>query len=53
MVVNPPSPGDPSYDLFMKEKKDVLSTLAHKAKFTADMFNSVILQISLAASVCL
>lgn len=41
IVVNPPAPGDPSYDLFMKEKQRNLSDLAEKAKLTAEMFNKI------------
>ncbi|NXD87661.1 ALAT2 aminotransferase, partial [Halcyon senegalensis] len=39
VVVNPPQPGDPSYERFMAEKKEVLSTLAHKARLTQEIFN--------------
>ncbi|NXN33093.1 ALAT2 aminotransferase, partial [Nycticryphes semicollaris] len=38
-VVDPPQPGDPSYELFMKEKKEVLSALAQKARLTQEIFN--------------
>ncbi|XP_053914921.1 alanine aminotransferase 1 isoform X2 [Cuculus canorus] len=38
-VINPPQPGEPSYELFMKEKQEVLSTLAHKAHLTQEIFN--------------
>lgn len=41
IVVNPPAPGDPSYDLFMKEKHRNLNDLAEKAKLTAEMFNKI------------
>ena len=41
VAVNPPQPHEPSYDLFMKEKADVLNSLATKAKLTADMFNQI------------
>lgn len=40
-VVNPPKPGEPSYDQFILEKKGVLGSLANRAKMVADMFNSV------------
>ncbi|XP_033117201.1 alanine aminotransferase 1-like [Anneissia japonica] len=40
-VVNPPVEGEPSYDLFIKEKKEVLSNLAQKAKLIADSFNAL------------
>ncbi|XP_064298029.1 alanine aminotransferase 2-like, partial [Phalacrocorax carbo] len=38
-VVAPPQPGEPSYELFMAEKQAVLSTLAHKARLTQEIFN--------------
>jgi len=41
VVVNPPKPGEPSYELFQKEKQNVLGTLALKAKLTAEKFNSI------------
>lgn len=40
-VVNPPQPGEPSYELYKKEKESVLSSLALRAKMVADTFNSV------------
>ncbi|VDO93239.1 unnamed protein product [Soboliphyme baturini] len=40
-VVNPPKPGEPSYDLFAKEKAFVLKTLGQKAKMITDAFNSI------------
>lgn len=39
-VVKSPSPGAPSYDLFMKEKNAVLDQLNTKAKMVAEAFNS-------------
>ncbi|XP_026480861.1 alanine aminotransferase 2-like [Ctenocephalides felis] len=39
-VVNPPRPGEPSYDLFIKEKQNVLNSLAERAQLVADAFNS-------------
>jgi len=39
VAVNPPQPHEPSYELFIKEKNDVLNSLATKAKLTAKMFN--------------
>lgn len=39
-VVNPPKPGEPSYDLFIKEKTAVLNSLKKRAKLVADTFNS-------------
>ena len=41
IVVNPPQPGDLSYEQFQKEKKNVLGTLALKATLTAEKFNSI------------
>ncbi|XP_048772562.2 alanine aminotransferase 1-like [Ostrea edulis] len=41
VVVNPPRPGEPSYDLFMKEKNEVLGQLKQKAELVAETFNSV------------
>ena len=41
VAVNPPQPHEPSYELFMKEKTEVLNSLAAKAKLTAKMFNQI------------
>ncbi|XP_062591773.1 alanine aminotransferase 1-like [Saccostrea cucullata] len=41
VVVNPPKPGEPSYDLFMKEKNLVLGQLKQKAGLVAETFNSM------------
>ncbi|NXO01085.1 ALAT2 aminotransferase, partial [Rhinopomastus cyanomelas] len=38
-IVDPPRPGDPSYEKFMAEKQEVLSNLAHKAQLTQEIFN--------------
>lgn len=40
-VVDPPQPGSPSYDLFIKEKTQVLESLAKRAKMIAETFNSI------------
>lgn len=40
-VVKPPQKGGASYDLFMKEKQEVLESLRERAKLTADTFNSI------------
>ncbi|XP_045596469.1 alanine aminotransferase 2 [Procambarus clarkii] len=40
-VVNPPQEGEPSYDQFMEEKNEVLSSLALRAKMIVETFNSV------------
>ncbi|XP_044514264.1 alanine aminotransferase 1 isoform X2 [Gracilinanus agilis] len=39
MVVNPPQPGEPSYQQFQKEKKTVLADLMEKALLTEKTFN--------------
>lgn len=39
-VVNPPQPGEPSYELFNKEKSQVLNELKTRAKLVAETFNS-------------
>lgn len=41
VVVNPPKPGDESYELFMEEKTAVLEKLKNKAKLVVDTFNSI------------
>ncbi|KAK3102619.1 hypothetical protein FSP39_012706 [Pinctada imbricata] len=40
-IVNPPKPGDPSYDCFKKEKDEVLAQLKEKAKIVTELFNSI------------
>ena len=40
-VVKPPHKGSPSYDLFIKEKQEVLDSLRERAKLIADTFNSI------------
>lgn len=40
-VVNPPQPGEPSYELFIKEKAAVLKSLAERATMIASVFNSI------------
>lgn len=41
LVVNPPLPGEPSYDRFMKERTATLSALSEKAKLTEKVLNTV------------
>nr|XP_033506801.1 alanine aminotransferase 2-like isoform X2 [Epinephelus lanceolatus] len=41
LVVNPPLPGEPSYDKFMKERTATLSALSEKAKLTEKVLNTV------------
>lgn len=40
-VVNPPRPGEPSFESFEEEKMGVLKSLAERAKLVADTFNSI------------
>ncbi|KAL1450792.1 hypothetical protein WDU94_003112, partial [Cyamophila willieti] len=40
-VVNPPQQGEPSYDLFSKEKQYVMDSLKERATMVADTFNSI------------
>ncbi|CAG4946235.1 unnamed protein product [Parnassius apollo] len=40
-VAKPPQPGEPSYELWLKEKTAVLSSLNKRAKMIADVFNSM------------
>ncbi|GFO41109.1 alanine aminotransferase 2 [Plakobranchus ocellatus] len=41
VVVNPPKPGEPSYELFQKQKNTVLGQLKEKGKMTSEVFNSI------------
>ncbi|XP_037543435.1 LOW QUALITY PROTEIN: alanine aminotransferase 2-like [Nematolebias whitei] len=41
LVVNPPQPGEPSYERFIMERTATLSTLAEKAKLTEQVLNTV------------
>ncbi|XP_057609664.1 alanine aminotransferase 2 isoform X1 [Chionomys nivalis] len=41
IVVNPPVPGEESFEQFIREKEFVLGNLAEKAKLTEDLFNQV------------
>lgn len=40
-VVNPPRPGEESYDLFIKEKTTILESLKEKAKLVTEMLNKI------------
>ena len=40
-IVNPPQPGEPSYEKFQEEKKNVLSLLKKKATLVTELFNSI------------
>ena len=41
VVVNPPKPGEPSYDQFVKERDQVLGDLKLKGKLTTETLNSL------------
>ncbi|VDD79448.1 unnamed protein product [Mesocestoides corti] len=41
VIVNPPKPGEPSYETFTSEKAKVLSDLAKKAKLVETLFNEL------------
>ncbi|XP_032388464.1 alanine aminotransferase 2-like isoform X2 [Etheostoma spectabile] len=41
LVVNPPQPGEPSHDTFIKERTATLSALAEKAKLTEQVLNTI------------
>lgn len=41
IMVNPPRPGDPSYNLFAEEKKGLLASLTRRAQLITDAFNSM------------
>lgn len=40
-IVDPPKPGDSSYELHQKEKEAILQSLKEKAKLAAETFNSI------------
>ncbi|KOB79180.1 Uncharacterized protein OBRU01_00742 [Operophtera brumata] len=40
-VARPPQKGEPSYELFMKEKTQVLASLKQRAELVADSFNQM------------
>lgn len=41
LIMNPPKPGDESYDSFTAERDGILSSLARRAKTLEDAFNSL------------
>lgn len=41
VVVHPPKKGEPSYELYMKEKNAVLASLKERAEMVANTFNSI------------
>lgn len=40
-VINPPQPGEPSHEMFVKEKNEVLQSLKERAVLAANTFNSI------------
>jgi len=41
LMVNPPAPGTPSYEGYMKEKNEVLASMRRRAHIMTDAFNSL------------
>lgn len=41
VLCNPPKPGDPSYELFQKERADEFASLQRRAQLVSDAFNSL------------
>ncbi|KAL6260321.1 hypothetical protein P5V15_007852 [Pogonomyrmex californicus] len=41
VVVNPPKPGEPSYEQFQKEKKETLRSLAERSQLVVDTLNNI------------
>ena len=41
LVVNPPRPGEPSYNSWLAEKNLTLSSLARRAKLVAETLNTI------------
>lgn len=41
VMLNPPKPGDASYELFAQEKNAELASLRRRAKLVTDAFNSL------------
>ena len=40
-LVNPPKPGEPSYELYTREKTEVLNSLSRKAKMVHRRMNQI------------
>ena len=40
-IINPPRPGEPSYELYNKERSEVVQRLKDKATLVGELFNSV------------
>lgn len=41
VLCNPPKPGDPSYELWEKERSDEFASLQRRAALVSDAFNSL------------
>jgi alanine transaminase len=41
VVVNPPRKGEPSFEQFIKEKEDTLSSLAERSRLVVDTLNGI------------
>lgn len=41
LTMNPPKPGEPSYELFAKERNDILSSLKRRAVLVKETFDSL------------
>lgn len=40
-IINPPKEGEPSYELYKKERTDIFNRLKQKAELVGELFNSV------------
>lgn len=40
-IISPPKEGEPSYELYKKERTDVVSRLKQKAELVSELFNSI------------
>ena len=40
-IINPPKEGEQSYELYKKERTDVLNRLKEKANLVSELFNSI------------
>ena len=41
VVVNPPKSGEPSHDLFVKERSEILKSLAERSRLVVDTLNNI------------
>ena len=40
-IINPPKEGEPSYELYKKERTDIFNRLKQKAELVGELFNSI------------